>query len=238
MSVTHPRESGHSQAARSKSAHAAPTRVHIRVRTVVTELPYFLKHPTQDEQDFQVTEEYILHFYWWSRSAHEDFTGSPRPEGSTPHGAPSSVVIQAKLTSLKSKRDCLRQEIAEKDEQLIDQRQLQRELAQARAELQRHDQELARANAALERSRKRARGATTHFCTTGESCQPSRVDHLRSSPLHGKTCCDQRPFIPATHPARQASRANLHGQVTCGLHSSSMARRAVDRGLTHLSGRD
>ncbi|PKI74789.1 hypothetical protein CRG98_004807 [Punica granatum] len=43
-------------------------------------------------------------------------------------------------------------------EQLVDQRQLQRELAQTRAELQRRDQDLARVNAALERSRKRVRG--------------------------------------------------------------------------------
>ncbi|PKI52679.1 hypothetical protein CRG98_026928 [Punica granatum] len=37
-----------------------------------------------------------------------------------------------------------------------------RELAQTRAELQRRDQELVRANAALERSRKRARGVHIH----------------------------------------------------------------------------
>ncbi|PKI71963.1 hypothetical protein CRG98_007646 [Punica granatum] len=54
------------------------------------------------------------------------------------------------------------QQVVEKDEQLIDQRQLQRklqrELSQARAELQRRDQELARANATLERSKKRTHG--------------------------------------------------------------------------------
>ncbi|PKI60604.1 hypothetical protein CRG98_019080 [Punica granatum] len=66
--------------------------------------------------------------------------------------------------------------------------------------------------------------------TTGESCQHSQVDHSRSSPLHGETCYDQRLFTPATHPTRQASRANLRGQATCGLHPSSMARRAVDQG--------
>ncbi|PKI67118.1 hypothetical protein CRG98_012491 [Punica granatum] len=68
------------------------------------------------------------------------------------------------------------------------------------------------------------RNPATMSRTTGESCQPSRVDHLRSSPLHGETCCDQRPFIPSTHPVRQASSANLRGQVTCGLHPPSMAR--------------
>ncbi|OWM89166.1 hypothetical protein CDL15_Pgr023664 [Punica granatum] len=68
------------------------------------------------------------------------------------------MAVQAELTTLRSERDRLRQEVAEKDEQLIDQRQLQRELAQARAELQRWYQELARANTALERSRKRAHG--------------------------------------------------------------------------------
>ncbi|PKI42784.1 hypothetical protein CRG98_036830 [Punica granatum] len=46
----------------------------------------------------------------------------------------------------------------EKDEQLVHQPQLQKELAQTRTELQRRDQELARATATLERFRKRARG--------------------------------------------------------------------------------
>ncbi|OWM75193.1 hypothetical protein CDL15_Pgr003899 [Punica granatum] len=66
--------------------------------------------------------------------------------------------------------------------------------------------------------------AATISRTTGESCQPSWVDHPRSSPLHGETFYDQRPFIPATHSARQASRANLHGQATYGLHPSFKAR--------------
>ncbi|PKI64628.1 hypothetical protein CRG98_014966 [Punica granatum] len=127
-------------------------------RTAVTELPYFPKHPTQDERDFQAMEEYILHFYRWSPSAHENFTGSPRPEGSTLYGAPSSMVIQVELTSFMFERDCLRWEVVEKDKQLIDQCQLQRELAQTHAKLQRREQELARANTALERFRKRTRG--------------------------------------------------------------------------------
>ncbi|PKI72851.1 hypothetical protein CRG98_006719 [Punica granatum] len=70
--------------------------------------------------------------------------------------------------------------------------------------------------------------------TTGESCQPSQVDHLRSSPLHGETCYDQRPSIPATHPVRQASRAHFRGQATRGLHPSSTARRALARGPINL----
>ncbi|PKI37899.1 hypothetical protein CRG98_041713 [Punica granatum] len=94
----------------------------------------------------------------WTRFEHtwrEDQTSvdcqSDIQQGSTPYGAPStsSIAIQAKLTSLRSERDRLRWEVAEKDEQLIDQcqlqRELQRELAQACAELQRRDQELARA---------------------------------------------------------------------------------------------
>ncbi|PKI73797.1 hypothetical protein CRG98_005781 [Punica granatum] len=68
------------------------------------------------------------------------------------------MAIQAELANLRAERDRLRQEVAEKNEQLGDQLQLQKELAQARAQLQRRDQELAQANAALERSRKRARG--------------------------------------------------------------------------------
>ncbi|OWM91495.1 hypothetical protein CDL15_Pgr017413 [Punica granatum] len=68
------------------------------------------------------------------------------------------MTIQAELANLRVERDRLRREIAEKNEQLGDQHQLRKELAQTRAQLQRRDQKLARANAALERSRKKARG--------------------------------------------------------------------------------
>ncbi|PKI60444.1 hypothetical protein CRG98_019098 [Punica granatum] len=129
-------------------------------RTVITERPYFSEHPTLDERDFQVTKEYILRFYRWGPAAHEDLVNSPRVgDGRSPGATPTpNMAIQAELTHLRAERDRLRREVAEKDEQLVDQRQLQRELAQTRAKLQKSDQELARANTALERSRKRARG--------------------------------------------------------------------------------
>ncbi|PKI69345.1 hypothetical protein CRG98_010279 [Punica granatum] len=129
-------------------------------RTVITELPYFPEHPTLDEQDFQATEEYILRFYRWGPAAHENLVNSLRVrDGGSPDATPTpNMVIQAELTHLRAERDRLRREDAERDEQLVDQRQLQRELAQTRVELQRRDQELVRANAALERPRKRARG--------------------------------------------------------------------------------
>ncbi|OWM91655.1 hypothetical protein CDL15_Pgr022203 [Punica granatum] len=68
--------------------------------------------------------------------------------------------------------------------------------------------------------------------TTGELCQPSRVDHPRSSPLRGETCYYQRPSIPATHPARQASCANLSGQTTRDFHFS-IAKCAMTRSRVH-----
>ncbi|PKI45794.1 hypothetical protein CRG98_033801 [Punica granatum] len=89
----------------------------------------------------------------------DDFTDSPPVESSTSSGAPvPDMAIQVELANLRAERDRLRQEVAEKNEQLGDQHQLQKELAQAHAQLQRRDQELAQANATLERSRKRARG--------------------------------------------------------------------------------
>ncbi|PKI72904.1 hypothetical protein CRG98_006706 [Punica granatum] len=95
-------------------------------RTVVIERPYFPEHPTLEEQDFQATEEYVLRFYWWGSTTHEDSAGSPRAEDSGPTGASltPNVAIQAELANLKAERDCLRREVAEKDEQLVDQRQL------------------------------------------------------------------------------------------------------------------
>ncbi|PKI72927.1 hypothetical protein CRG98_006627 [Punica granatum] len=103
--------------------------------------------------DFQATEEYVLCFYRWGPTTHEDSADSPRTEDSGPTRASltPNMAIQAELANLRAERDHLRREVAEKDEQLVDQRQLQRELAQAGAELQRHEQELARANVALER---------------------------------------------------------------------------------------
>ncbi|PKI58131.1 hypothetical protein CRG98_021480 [Punica granatum] len=52
-------------------------------------------------------------------------------------------------------------------------------------------------------------------CMTGELCRPSRVDYPRSSPLHGETCCDQRPSIPAIHPARQSNTASKSASPPC-----------------------
>ncbi|OWM68676.1 hypothetical protein CDL15_Pgr023641 [Punica granatum] len=104
-------------------------------------------------------EEYILCFYRWGPSENDDFTDSPPVESSTSSGVPvRDMAIQAELANLRAERDRLRREVAEKNEQLCDQHQLQKELAQARAQLQRHNQKLAQTNAALERSRKRARG--------------------------------------------------------------------------------
>ncbi|PKI48139.1 hypothetical protein CRG98_031501 [Punica granatum] len=129
-------------------------------RTVITERPYFPEYPTPDERDFLATEEYILRFYRRGPAAHEDLVNSPRVEnGGSPGATPTSdMAIQAELANLKAERDRLRREVPEKNEQLGDQHQLQKELAQVCAQLQRRDQELAQANAALERSRKRARG--------------------------------------------------------------------------------
>ncbi|PKI57321.1 hypothetical protein CRG98_022266 [Punica granatum] len=57
-------------------------------RTVITERPYFPEHPTQDERDFQATEEYILRFHRWGPSKNDDFTDSLPVESSTSSGAP------------------------------------------------------------------------------------------------------------------------------------------------------
>ncbi|PKI32360.1 hypothetical protein CRG98_047249, partial [Punica granatum] len=108
--------------------------------TIITEHPYFPEFPTQNEQHFQATEEYILHFHRWGPPVQDD---ASRLADQTSPEAPS-MAIQIELASLKAERDSLRQLVAERDEQLTDQCQLQKELAQARAELQRRDQELTR----------------------------------------------------------------------------------------------
>ncbi|PKI66180.1 hypothetical protein CRG98_013433 [Punica granatum] len=206
--------------------------------TAVTELPYFHEHPTQDEWDFQATEEYILHFYRWIPLAQEDFTGSPRPEGSTPYGAPStsSMAVQAELTNLRSERDCHRSAPASKGA-----RPDMRQVIEARTGVDtcercpREVQEEDPWSISFQNSRIACisfiycLAATTHFYATGEWCPPSWVDHPRSSPLYGETCYDQRPLIVAAHPARQSTCANLREQATYGLHPSSMARKSTTR---------
>ncbi|PKI57543.1 hypothetical protein CRG98_022014 [Punica granatum] len=99
-------------------------------RTMITERPYFPEHPTLDERDFQATEEYIIRFYRWAPTAHEDLVNSPRVgDGGSPDATPTpNMAIQAELTYLRAERNRLRREVAERDEQLVDQRQLQREL--------------------------------------------------------------------------------------------------------------
>ncbi|PKI64608.1 hypothetical protein CRG98_015040 [Punica granatum] len=95
-----------------------------------------------DEQDFQATEEYILHFYRWGpltpEDLTEDLTDSSQPEGHAPSKT-SPTAIQVEFASLRFERDHFRPEVVEQYEQLIDQRLLQKELAHAHAELQRRD---------------------------------------------------------------------------------------------------
>ncbi|PKI49982.1 hypothetical protein CRG98_029625 [Punica granatum] len=82
-------------------------------QTTVIEHPYFPEHPTQDERDFQATEENILRFYRWGPSENDDFTDSPPVESSTSSGAPvPDMAIQAELANLRAERDRLRREHA------------------------------------------------------------------------------------------------------------------------------
>ncbi|PKI63899.1 hypothetical protein CRG98_015680 [Punica granatum] len=55
-------------------------------RTIVSKHPYFPELPTQDEQDFQATEEYILRFHRWGPPIQED-TSQPVEQASP--GTPS-----------------------------------------------------------------------------------------------------------------------------------------------------
>ncbi|PKI65625.1 hypothetical protein CRG98_013982 [Punica granatum] len=80
-------------------------------QTTVIEHPYFPEHPTQDERDFQATEEYILRFYRWGPSENDDFTDTSPVESSTSSGAlVPDMAIQAELANLRAERDRLRRE--------------------------------------------------------------------------------------------------------------------------------
>ncbi|PKI73582.1 hypothetical protein CRG98_006030 [Punica granatum] len=66
-------------------------------QTTVIEHLYFPEHPTQDERDFQATEEYILRFYRWGPSENDDFTDSPPVESSASSGAPQRMAEENQL---------------------------------------------------------------------------------------------------------------------------------------------
>ncbi|PKI63074.1 hypothetical protein CRG98_016525 [Punica granatum] len=53
-------------------------------QVVVTEQPYFPEHPTQEERDFQATEEYVLRSYRWCLSTSGDLPTSPRQHSPVP----------------------------------------------------------------------------------------------------------------------------------------------------------
>ncbi|PKI77685.1 hypothetical protein CRG98_001915 [Punica granatum] len=124
-------------------------------RTVVIERTYFPEHPTLEEQDFQATEEYVLRFYRWGPTTHKDFANSSRAEDSGPTGASltPNAAIQAELANLRVERDRLRRG---------NHRERRAACGSAaiteRARPSPRQATEARANVALERFRKRARG--------------------------------------------------------------------------------
>ncbi|OWM63158.1 hypothetical protein CDL15_Pgr026473 [Punica granatum] len=125
------------------------------------------------------------------------------------------MTIQAELTNLRAKRDRLRREIAEKNEQLGDQHQLQKELAQTRAQLQRRDQELAQANTTLERARKRARVEENQLAVFEEDT-PITPIHSQAPTMHAPPPHVSPTSVPPAH--RGASPTHLPPPVSSGPH--------------------
>ncbi|PKI76938.1 hypothetical protein CRG98_002725 [Punica granatum] len=110
-------------------------------RTAVThnivELNFHTTRPTLISHLLGVQTTHIRAELTYSGAlAHKDLTEPPQDKVSTSSRTPSSLgtATLVELTNTRAKKDHLRREVTEKDEELANQHQLQRELARAHSE--------------------------------------------------------------------------------------------------------
>ncbi|PKI58765.1 hypothetical protein CRG98_020824 [Punica granatum] len=129
--------------------------------TLATYSIYFPEHPTDEERALSATSAYVAQFYSPGLTSPQRSQTTPIPRA-TPTVAPEAksstqAAMRAKLQSIKEKRDRLRCEFVDSRAEVADYRELQTELARARARVAHLDREMARLSATLDRVSARAR---------------------------------------------------------------------------------
>ncbi|OWM91094.1 hypothetical protein CDL15_Pgr002688 [Punica granatum] len=122
---------------------------------------YFPEHPTDEERALSATSAYVAQFYSQGSTSPQWSQTIPTPRA-TPTPAPGAesstqAAMCAELRAIKEERDRLRCELVDSHAEVADYRELQTELARARARLEHLDREMARLSAKLDRVRARAR---------------------------------------------------------------------------------
>ncbi|PKI33938.1 hypothetical protein CRG98_045670 [Punica granatum] len=122
---------------------------------------YFPEHPTDEERAFSATSAYMARFYSQGSTSPQrsQATSTPRaaPTPSPEAESSTQAAMCAELRTIKEERDRLRCEHVDSRAEVADYRELQTELAQARAWLAHLEREMARLSARFDRVRARAR---------------------------------------------------------------------------------
>ncbi|PKI61328.1 hypothetical protein CRG98_018283 [Punica granatum] len=122
---------------------------------------YFPEHPTDEERAFSATAAYVARFYPRGSTSPQRSQASPTPRAApTPAlEAESSIqaAMHAELQAIREEQDRLRCELVDSRAEVADYRELQTELARARARVAHLDREMARLGAKLDRVHKKAR---------------------------------------------------------------------------------
>ncbi|PKI36714.1 hypothetical protein CRG98_042894 [Punica granatum] len=124
---------------------------------------YFPEHPTDEERALSATSAYVAQFYSQGPTSPQRSQTVPIPRA-TPTSAPEAesstqAAMRAELHSIREEGDRLRCELVDSRAEVANYRELQTELARARARIATLDREMARLSATLDRARARARGA-------------------------------------------------------------------------------
>ncbi|OWM64095.1 hypothetical protein CDL15_Pgr020706 [Punica granatum] len=129
--------------------------------TSIIQRLYFPEHPIDEERALSATSTYVVQFYSRGSVSPQRPQTIPIPRAAptaTPKAKSSAqAAMRTKLQSIREERDRLRCELVDSLAEVADYRELQRELAQARARIADLDREIAHLSATLDRARAKAR---------------------------------------------------------------------------------
>ncbi|PKI68460.1 hypothetical protein CRG98_011149 [Punica granatum] len=149
------------------SASSAPARfvqiqeIHRLRDTSVIQCIDFPEHPTDEERAFSATSVYVAQFYSQNSVSPQRPQTIPIPRAA-PAVAPEAessaqAAMRTELQSIREERDRLRCKLVNTRAEVVDYRELQRELARARSRAADLDREIARLSTTMDRTRAKAR---------------------------------------------------------------------------------